>query len=102
MFPHVTREVCGLWLQMALCEHSCEPNCSLVHVHYPVSNEVSDVYIHWSGWSIPCHAVRHGLSVPTAEDGTDLWFVALRAIPEGSASAKRTLLLAFIVFLVDL
>ncbi|CAK9056512.1 unnamed protein product [Durusdinium trenchii] len=23
--------VCGLWLQMALCEHSCDPNCSLVH-----------------------------------------------------------------------
>ena len=24
-------EVCGLWLQMALCEHSCDPNCCLVH-----------------------------------------------------------------------
>ncbi|CAL1129340.1 unnamed protein product [Cladocopium goreaui] len=23
--------VCGLWLQMALCEHSCDPNCCLVH-----------------------------------------------------------------------
>ncbi|CAJ1338607.1 unnamed protein product, partial [Effrenium voratum] len=23
--------VCGLWLHMALCEHSCDPNCSLVH-----------------------------------------------------------------------
>ena len=23
--------VCGLWLHMALCEHSCDPNCALVH-----------------------------------------------------------------------
>ena len=35
---------------MALCEHSCDPNCCLLH------------------------------------DGDDLWFVALRAIGQGSAS----------------
>ena len=23
--------VCGLWLHMALCEHSCDPNCALLH-----------------------------------------------------------------------
>lgn len=23
--------VCGLWLLMALCEHSCDPSCALVH-----------------------------------------------------------------------
>ena len=23
--------VCGLWLHMALCEHSCDPNCGLLH-----------------------------------------------------------------------
>ena len=23
--------VCGLWLHMALCEHSCDPNCALIH-----------------------------------------------------------------------
>eukprot|EP00928_Gymnodinium_smaydae_P045016 TRINITY_DN30051_c0_g1_i2.p1 TRINITY_DN30051_c0_g1~~TRINITY_DN30051_c0_g1_i2.p1 ORF type:complete len:343 (+),score=54.85 TRINITY_DN30051_c0_g1_i2:651-1679(+) len=23
--------ICGLWLLMALCEHSCDPNCALVH-----------------------------------------------------------------------
>ena len=28
-------EVCGLWLQMALCEHSCDPNCCLVHETLP-------------------------------------------------------------------
>ena len=84
-FPHVTREVCGLWLQMALCEHSCEPNCSLVHVHYPAAK------------FLMCTLTGlDGLSVPTAEDGTDLWFVALRNIPEGSAAAKRNLHLASI------
>mmetsp|Transcript_112805 Transcript_112805/g.224401 ORF Transcript_112805/g.224401 Transcript_112805/m.224401 type:complete len:521 (+) Transcript_112805:61-1623(+) len=23
--------VCGLWLLMAMCEHSCDPNCALLH-----------------------------------------------------------------------
>jgi len=55
--------------------------------------------------SIPCHGRLDGLSVPTvptAEDGTDLWFVALRNIPEGSAAAKRNLHLAFGINLLQM
>jgi len=52
--PALAHEViCGLWLLMALCEHSCNPNCALVH-------DGRDL------WFLTLRAVRAGEALTTS------------------------------------
>ena len=65
------RIVCGLWLLMALCEHSCEPNCCLLH-------DGDDL------WFITLRAIPVGSAITTSylnvESLMSLWNLLSRVI----------------------